>query len=397
MNLRAQGSMNDLALDIRSPNRPELSQTDLVALLLTGRTSTAAAAEGGAILAEELAAALGGALQKSVGDDVADRGVERRVDAARRGRPDAALQDRHAGRPGPRGVLLDPPRRHRAALGRAVEPPRRPVHVPRDPGLRGGADRRGDRPAELQRLPRPRAPGTTTSAPLSRLDSLRFEGELPLPEEELRRSAKLKIGQPLRPAAPRPGRRPRAGEAGRGRVSRRLGRRDGARGRGPEGPRRPRAEGGGGAEDRRSPGSGDDPGEKVRKRALEAWPPYASPEAAAAAVARTARIELQAAGHYEAKVDHEVRVDGRRDRHRAERRPGAEGPGRRRGVRGQPSGSPGRSSCAPFRSRGRGSSSTPWTAGPASWPGRGSPTRASATCARASGPRGPASTRRADG
>ena len=53
---------------------------------------------------------------------------------------------------------------------------------------------------------------------------------------------------------------------------------------------------------------GDDPGEKVRKRALEAWPPYASPEAAAAALARTARIELQAAGYYEAKVDHEVRV-----------------------------------------------------------------------------------------
>ena len=68
MNLRAQGSMNDLQLDIRSPNRPDLSQTDLVSLLLTGRTAQAAASQSGAIVAEELAVALGGALQKGVGE-----------------------------------------------------------------------------------------------------------------------------------------------------------------------------------------------------------------------------------------------------------------------------------------------------------------------------------------
>ena len=129
MSLRAQGSMDDLQLDIRSPNRPDLSQTDLVSLLLTGRTSQAAASEGGAIVAEELAAALGGALQKGVGETFLIDVSSDAVDAARRGRPDAALQDRHAGRPGPRRLLLDPPRRHRAALGRAVEPPRRPVHA----------------------------------------------------------------------------------------------------------------------------------------------------------------------------------------------------------------------------------------------------------------------------
>ena len=53
--------------------------------------------------------------------------------------------------------------------------------------------------------------------------------------------------------------------------------------------------------------NGDDPGEKARKRALESWPPYASPETAAAQLARTVRVDLQARGFYEAKVRQEVR------------------------------------------------------------------------------------------
>ena len=181
---------------------------------------------------------------------VADRGLERRVDAARRGGPHPALPDRHARRPGPRRVLLDPPRRHRAALGRAVEPSRRPVHLPRDPGLRGGAGRRGDRPAALQRLPRPRTLGRrgVGAAVEARLPALRGRLAGARGGAAPRREAADRA--PLRPAAPGPGRRPRAGEAGRGRVPRRLGRREGARGRGPQGPRRARAARGGGAEDR---------------------------------------------------------------------------------------------------------------------------------------------------
>ncbi len=53
--------------------------------------------------------------------------------------------------------------------------------------------------------------------------------------------------------------------------------------------------------------TGDDPGKKVRSKAVAAWPAYASPESAAAIVARAARVLLQADRYYLAKVDHEVR------------------------------------------------------------------------------------------
>ena len=66
--MRARGALDDLELTLDSPDRPDLSQTDLVTLLLTGRTASAAASQGGVIVAEELASALGGVLQKGVGD-----------------------------------------------------------------------------------------------------------------------------------------------------------------------------------------------------------------------------------------------------------------------------------------------------------------------------------------
>ncbi len=68
MEVRARGTFEDLQLDITSPNRPDLSQTDLVSLLLTGRTAQTAAAQSTAIVAEELASALGGMIQKNVGE-----------------------------------------------------------------------------------------------------------------------------------------------------------------------------------------------------------------------------------------------------------------------------------------------------------------------------------------
>ncbi|MFN8090769.1 MAG: BamA/TamA family outer membrane protein [Vicinamibacteria bacterium] len=54
---------------------------------------------------------------------------------------------------------------------------------------------------------------------------------------------------------------------------------------------------------------GDDPGERLRREAMEAWPAYASPEAAASAVARALRVCLQARGFYEARVEARTRTE----------------------------------------------------------------------------------------
>jgi hypothetical protein len=48
VNVQAQGRVDDLQLTVDSPDRPT-SQTDLVTLLLTGRTASAAASQGGVI------------------------------------------------------------------------------------------------------------------------------------------------------------------------------------------------------------------------------------------------------------------------------------------------------------------------------------------------------------
>ena len=307
MNLRAQGSMNDLALDIRSPNRPELSQTDLVALLLTGRTTTAAASEGGAILAEELAASLGGALQKSAGETLLievssdasmllDEGdpTQRFKIGTKVGRDLAVFYSTRLDGAEQRWVGQWNPRSGRFTF-RAIQD-----------SEEGQVVELSDR-FSFNVFSRHERSGTKPSAQLSKLDSLRFEGVLPLPEEELRRAAKLKIGRrydPLRLAKAADKVRATLVEAGFRAASVDEMEHEAAGRKGhvelvlyvEAGPRIAVS------------WVGDDPGEKVRKRALEAWPPYASPEAAAAVLARTARVELQAAGHYEAKVDHEVRV-----------------------------------------------------------------------------------------
>ena len=307
MNLRAQGSMNDLALDIRSPNRPELSQTDLVALLLTGRTTTAAASEGGAILAEELAASLGGALQGRAGDTLLievssdesmllDEGdpTQRFKIGTKVGKDLAVFYSTRLDGAEQRWVGQWNPNSGRFTF-RAIQD-----------SEEGQVVELSDR-VSFNVFPGRERSGTKPSVQLSRLDSLRFEGALPLPEEELRRATKLKIGRrydPLRLAKAADQVRAKLVEAGfraasvdemeheaadrKGRVELVL--------RVEAGPRIVVS------------WVGDDPGEKVRQRALDAWPPYASPEAAAAALARAARFELQAAGHYEAKVGQEVRV-----------------------------------------------------------------------------------------
>jgi outer membrane protein assembly factor BamA len=305
MSLRAQGSLDDLQLDIRSPNRPELSQTDLVSLLLTGRTSQAAASEGGAIVAEELAAALGGALQKGVGEtfliDVSsdasmllDEGdpTQRFKVGTHVSRDLAVFYSTRLDGTEQRWVGQWNPRRGRFTF--------RAIQDSEEGQIVEASDR-----LSFNVIPRREGSGEKPSAQLSRLDSLRIEGEPPLPEEELRQAAKLKVGRrydPLRLAEAADHVREKLVEGGwRGASVDEL---------------EQKAAGGKGHVDlvlkvEAGPKvvltwAGDDPGEKTRKRALEAWPPYASPEAAAASIARAVRIELQAAGHYEATVQHAV-------------------------------------------------------------------------------------------
>ncbi len=242
--------------------------------------------------------------------DAPHRRVERRVDAARRGGPHPALQHRHAGRPEPRRSSTRPASTAPSSAGSRSG----------TPAAAGSASARSRTPRR-GRSWRPPTGSPSTSSPaaakaerpqasLARLDSLRFEGALPLPEEELRPRHGAPGRAPLRHAAPRRGRRPRAGEAGRGRVPQRVGRRGraarpsagGATSTSCSGWRRGRGSS--------SPGRETTPARRRAGAAAGAWPPYASPEAAAAALARAARVELQAAGHYEARVGHELRGSG---------------------------------------------------------------------------------------
>ena len=64
------GPLDDVQMTLSSPQRSDLTQGDLATLLLTGRTSSEAAEAGGAIVAEELAAAFGQALGKKLGGAV---------------------------------------------------------------------------------------------------------------------------------------------------------------------------------------------------------------------------------------------------------------------------------------------------------------------------------------
>ena len=64
------GPPDNFSLSLSAPRRPDLTQGDLASLILTGRTASAAASEGGTILAEQLAATLGDALESGLGGAV---------------------------------------------------------------------------------------------------------------------------------------------------------------------------------------------------------------------------------------------------------------------------------------------------------------------------------------
>jgi outer membrane protein assembly complex protein YaeT len=67
IDMALSGSLDDVRMNLSSSNRGDLSQGDLATLILTGRTTTDAAAESGAIVGEEVAAALGQALDRRLG------------------------------------------------------------------------------------------------------------------------------------------------------------------------------------------------------------------------------------------------------------------------------------------------------------------------------------------
>jgi outer membrane protein insertion porin family len=68
--MRVQGPLDNLQTQLRAPYRSDLTQGDLVMLLMTGRTSEAAVSQAGTVAAESLAGALGNQLQKRAGETV---------------------------------------------------------------------------------------------------------------------------------------------------------------------------------------------------------------------------------------------------------------------------------------------------------------------------------------
>ncbi|MDH4272803.1 MAG: translocation/assembly module TamB domain-containing protein, partial [Candidatus Aminicenantes bacterium] len=68
--LRVRGPLDNLQTQLQAPYRSDLTQGDLVMLLMTGRTSQAVVSEAGRVAAENLAGALGDMLQKGAGESV---------------------------------------------------------------------------------------------------------------------------------------------------------------------------------------------------------------------------------------------------------------------------------------------------------------------------------------
>ncbi len=68
--LRVQGPLDNLQTQLQAPYRSDLTQGDLLMLLMTGRTQQAAVSEAGTVAAESLAGAMGDVLQKSAGEKV---------------------------------------------------------------------------------------------------------------------------------------------------------------------------------------------------------------------------------------------------------------------------------------------------------------------------------------
>jgi outer membrane protein insertion porin family len=311
MELRATGTLDDLQLQISSPNRPDLSQTDLVSVLLTGRTAQAAAADSGAIVAEELATALGGVLQKGVGESLL-------VDVA----PDQSLLSSNT----------DPTQRFN--VGTRLRQDLIVLYStrldgaeqrwiidwnPRGGRLRFRAISETDEGTAFEVTDRfsfnvlGRRATTKPKKDEVKVVGVTLTGALPLPPEQLLEAAGLKKGNRysalrLEQAADRVRERLAKGGFRAAQVDATWAV---AQGQKQSVQVELRVEAG---PEVRVSWAGDDPGGKVREEALAAWPAYASPETAAAVIARAARVGLRARGYYDARVDHELQaLDGRAD------------------------------------------------------------------------------------
>ena len=210
---RDRRPVDDLQLTLES-DRADLSQTDLVTLLLTGRTASAAASQGGVVVAEQLAMSLGGMLQKGVGEH-AHRRVPRPT-LLQRHRPHPALPHRHAHHAEHEGALLRRAGRHGEAVDRGVQPGRRALPLPRH--HRGGQQplAGGDGPLLVRPL-EPRPPRRQGAARDDRLASA-HRGQPAAGREGAAQRGQAQDAAAVQRARARGGGGPRA-RAGRGRIS----------------------------------------------------------------------------------------------------------------------------------------------------------------------------------
>ena len=306
INVQARGTLEDLQLTLNSPDKSGLSQTDLVTLLLTGRTASAAASQSGVIVAEELASALGGVLQKGAGDklliDVSpDRSLladdtdptQRFNVGTRLGDNLFVMYSTALDGTEQRWILDFNPGGGRFRL-RLIDEEDDSISVEVTDRFAFDLWSRGRRVGPKERE-------------VERLTALRFEGELPVPEQELRKAAKLRTRG--RHSALQ---REEAAERVRAELAKR-----GFSGAAVDAESVPSGSRSVELVLRVTPGprvsftwSGDPLGEKERRKAEEAWPSYASPDVAAGVVARAALVPLQARGHYAAEVVPEVSAGG---------------------------------------------------------------------------------------
>jgi len=299
------GALDDLHTSLSSPNRTDLSQGDLASLILTGRTASAAGSDSQAIVGEQVASALGRALDRNLGGFVS-------IDVS----PDESLV----------ALDADPSQRvnvrvplsswlaviysrslEREALRWTVE-----VKPATDLTLRAMSDDDGSEAADLSHRFSLRlwAPAAKASAPRRpRVGTVRFEGVTAAEESNLRSRMKLKPGAGFDYfQAEEAARKSLAWLASAGYPAASI---DVAE------------TGNGTAIDlavnvQRGPAvtiewRGDDPGRDLRKRIRKEWGSILPADEYVARFAREATRTLQGKGYYGAVVSHELspRADGR--------------------------------------------------------------------------------------
>jgi outer membrane protein assembly complex protein YaeT len=296
LDIRARGTLDDLELTLGS-DRTDLSQTDLVTLLLTGRTAAAAASQSGVVVAEQLAMALGGMLQRGVGDTLL-------IDVS----PDRSLLSDDTDPTQRLNIGTRITQNLTVIYSAALDGTEKRFIVEFNPGggrfrLRAISEEDNSLSFEVTDrfsfdLWNRGTRGAPSAREIERLESLILAGD-PKLAAALREAVKLKTHRRYS-ALQR--------EQAADRVRERLVQ-DGYRSASVEALLLP-ADDGVELVVRFEAGprvaiewSGDDPGKQAREAAEGAWPAFATPEAAAAQIARAALYRLQAEGYYTARVE----------------------------------------------------------------------------------------------